>query len=162
MTAVTTEIDDRRDADIAVLTVTRPARGEYAPDVLALGTTWVGDPGADELLVEVLYLSIDPTNRNWLKLEPVNTLVDKVGHGLSVGAPMMGEAIVRVLSSRAAEISTGDGATASGLRIMVKPAAFKGTSTRSITMLFFNNSNLSFPLKPLPIVVTKGGVAQIL
>ena len=80
----------------AVLTVTRAARGEYAPDVLDLGTTLVREPRTGEVLVDVLYLSIDPTNRNWLKLEPVNTLVDKVGHGLSVGAPMMGEAIVRV------------------------------------------------------------------
>ncbi|WP_100812449.1 MULTISPECIES: NADP-dependent oxidoreductase [unclassified Microbacterium] len=92
----------------AVLTVTRAARGEYAPDVLDLGTTLVREPRTGEVLVDVLYLSIDPTNRNWLKLEPVNTLVDKVGHGLSVGAPMMGEAIVRVISSQAEGISAGD------------------------------------------------------
>lgn len=92
----------------AVLTVTRPARGEYAPDVLELGSIAIGEPETGEVLVDVLYLSIDPTNRNWLKLEPVNTLVDKVGHGLSVGAPMMGEAIVRVVTSRAEGVIAGD------------------------------------------------------
>lgn len=91
-----------------VLTVARAATGEYRPDVLALGETEVAPPGPGELLVEVLYLSIDPTNRNWLKLEPVNTLVEKVGHGLSVGAPMLGEAIVRVIESRHEGIEPGD------------------------------------------------------
>ena len=92
----------------SVLTVARPATGQYRPDVLTLGATDVGEPGPDDLLVEILYLSIDPTNRNWLKLEPVNTLVEKVGHGLSVGAPMMGEGIARVVVSRAAGVVAGD------------------------------------------------------
>ena len=110
MTTDSEVLDTDLGVPTQVLTVTRPARDEYTPDVLALGTTAVPALGVGDVLVEVLYLSIDPTNRNWLKLEPVNTLVDKVGHGLSVGAPMMGEAVVRVLDSQA----DGVGAPARG------------------------------------------------
>lgn len=108
MTTDSEVLDTDLGVPTQVLTVTRPARDEYTPDVLALGTTAVPALGVGDVLVEVLYLSIDPTNRNWLKLEPVNTLVDKVGHGLSVGAPMMGEAVVRVLDSQADGVCSGD------------------------------------------------------
>lgn len=91
-----------------VLTVARAATGEYRPDVLALGEVDLGVPGPGEVLVEVVLLSIDPTNRNWLKLDPVNTLVEKIGHGLAVGAPMMGEALVRVIASQAEGVAPGD------------------------------------------------------
>lgn len=90
------------------LIVTRAARGQYSPDVLARSDVKLPQLGKGDILVDVLLLSIDPTNRNWLKLEPTNTLVEKVGHRLEIGSPMLGEAIVRVVSSQHPNVSQGD------------------------------------------------------
>ena len=90
------------------LLVTRAATGVYAPDVLELATRELPELADGELLLRVLYLSLDPTNRNWLKLESVNTLRQKIGRDLTVGDPMVGEILGLVEESRDPAYSAGD------------------------------------------------------
>lgn len=96
------------DRSTPALVVTRAARGAYSPDVLALTTRELPELGEGELLLTVLYLSLDPTNRNWLKLEPVNTLRQKIGRDLAIGEPMVGELLGRVEESRHEGFRPGD------------------------------------------------------
>jgi Putative NADP-dependent oxidoreductases len=95
------------------LIITRPSRDEpYTPDVLKLVERELPALDDGELLVRVLYLSLDPTNRNWLKLLPVNTVKQKIGRDLKVGDAMVGEVIGEVIESRSAEYAPGDLVTA--------------------------------------------------
>jgi NADPH-dependent curcumin reductase CurA len=92
----------------AALLVTRAATGAYAPDVLELATRTLPELADGDVLLRVLYLSLDPTNRNWLKLEPVNTLRQKIGRDLAVGDPMVGEILGLVEESRDPAFRVGD------------------------------------------------------
>lgn len=90
------------------LIVTRAAVGTYTPDVLELSSRPLKPLSEGDLRLRVRYLSLDPTNRNWLKLEPVNTLRQKIGRDLAVGDPMVGELLGEVVESRAPEFEPGD------------------------------------------------------
>jgi len=82
------------------LIIDHPATGSYTPDVLRLETRDLAALQVGEVRLRVLYLSLDPTNRNWLKLEPTNTVFEKIGRELCVGEPMVGE-ILGVVESAA-------------------------------------------------------------
>lgn len=82
------------------LVISRAATGVYSPDVLRLEHRLVDALGAGDLRLEVLYLSLDPTNRNWLKLRADNTVRQKIGRNLHIGDVMVGEGIGRVRESR--------------------------------------------------------------
>ncbi|MEV1130496.1 NADP-dependent oxidoreductase [Agromyces sp. NPDC049794] len=88
--------------------IDRHARGAYSPDVLRLERRAVPAPEDGDLLIEVLYLSIDPTNRNWLKLETANTVREKIGRDLRIGDAMVGEGLGNVLRSRHPDFIEGD------------------------------------------------------
>ena len=107
------------------LIVTRAATGTYQPDVLRLAERELPPLGDGEVRLRVLYLSLDPTNRNWLKLEPVNTLRQKIGRDLAIGDPMVGEILGRVEESREPGIAVGDvvAVTAEWQEEVVVPAA---------------------------------------
>ena len=55
------------------------------------------------MLLRTLYLSIDPTSRNWLKLQPSSAYLP-----LKVGDVMIGQAICQVEASTAAGLAAGD------------------------------------------------------
>ncbi|MGY1838150.1 MULTISPECIES: zinc-binding dehydrogenase [unclassified Modestobacter] len=99
---------DGRSRSTRALVVTRAARESYTPDVLELSERRLPSVADGDIHVRVLYLSLDPTNRNWLKLDPVNTLYEKIGRNLSVGDSMVGELIGRVEESRATGFERGD------------------------------------------------------
>tara|TARA_R110002020_G_scaffold65413_6_gene172790 strand:- start:114 stop:1202 length:1089 start_codon:yes stop_codon:yes gene_type:complete len=82
------------------LVISRAATGTYTPDVLRLEQRPLRALESGELLIEVLHLSLDPTNRNWLKLDPMNTVREKIGRDLRIGDVMVGEGLGRVLESR--------------------------------------------------------------
>lgn len=79
------------------------ATGKYSPDCLQLQPTSVGEPAEGELLVKHIYTSLDPTSRNWLKLEAVNNYA-----GLVLGGVMKGQGLACVETSRAPGFARGD------------------------------------------------------
>jgi len=97
------------------------SRGEYKSDCLKLEAREVPPLHDGQLLVQPLLLSIDPTSRNWLKLEPQSNVF-----GLEIGRPMMGAGVARVIESRAEGFQPGQ--LVSGMmgweRISVVPAQF--------------------------------------
>jgi hypothetical protein len=94
--------------------IARPAIGRYTPDVLRLEERELPSAGEGEVRVRLIYLSLDPTNRNWLKLESVSTIVEKVGRNLAVGDVMIGQVLGIVEESRAAGFEAGDRVAALG------------------------------------------------
>jgi hypothetical protein len=62
----------------------------------------------------MIYLSLDPTSRNWLKLEPSSTYLSQ-----KVGDVMIGQAISRVQASTTACLSKGDLVPAGRVRKVV-------------------------------------------
>jgi NADPH-dependent curcumin reductase CurA len=103
------------------LIIQYPSTGAYSPDCLKLEQREVPELREGEVLVRPLLLSIDPTSRNWLKLEPQSNVF-----GLKVGAPMKGQCVAEVVASRVAEFAPGDKvATLAGWeRLSVVPAHF--------------------------------------
>lgn len=97
------------------------SRGEYNPDCLKLEQREVPPLRAGEVLVRPLLLSIDPTSRNWLKLEPQSNVF-----GLKVGDVMKGQCVAEVVWSTVANFSVGDVVTALAgwERLSVVPAHF--------------------------------------
>lgn len=90
------------------LIIDRPALGAYAPDVLRLEERDMPELGDGDIALRLLWLSLDSTNRNWLKLEPVNTLRQKIGRDLAIGDPMVGQILAEVVASRAPGWLVGD------------------------------------------------------
>ena len=68
------------------LIIFKPSRGKYTSDCLALESRILPELKDGELLLKTIYISIDPTSRNWLKLEP-----DSSYFPLAVGDPMIGQ-----------------------------------------------------------------------
>lgn len=83
--------------------IQRAATGKYSADCLQLRPTTVGEPAEGELLLKHIYTSLDPTSRNWLKLEAVNNYA-----GLVLGGVMKGQGLARVEASRAPGFARGD------------------------------------------------------
>lgn len=88
--------------------ITRSARESYSPDVLRMEKRELDEPQHGEVQLRVLYLSLDPTNRNWLKLEPSNTVFAKIGRNLKIGDVMVGEIIGVVETSCHSDFKVGD------------------------------------------------------
>ncbi len=83
--------------------IAKPSRGEYSSDCLRWEESEVAPLGDGEVLVRTLLLSLDPTSRNWLKLDPDSTYLP-----LAVGGVMIGSAVGVVEQSRANGFSPGD------------------------------------------------------
>lgn len=103
------------------LVIQYASRGEYKPDCLSLEQRDVPPLQDGEVLVRPLLLSIDPTSRNWLKLEPQSNVFR-----LKVGGVMKGHCVAEVVESRAESFATGDIVTALAgwERLSVVPAHF--------------------------------------
>jgi NADPH-dependent curcumin reductase CurA len=84
-----------------ILLRSRPA-GIPGPENFAADTTPILCPGSDEVLLETIYLSIDPAMRSWMSENP--------GYQPSVplNTPMRGGGIARVLQSRSPICREGD------------------------------------------------------
>lgn len=85
-----------------ILLAARP-RALPTPDDFRLVTERVPDPAQGEVLLQTLYLSLDPYMRN---------VMDEVGPGyaprVELGAPMVGGTVSRVVASRNREFEEGD------------------------------------------------------
>jgi len=88
--------------------IRRPALGRYSPDVMGLETRNLPVLGPGDVRVRLIYLSLDPTNRNWLKLEDTSTVVEKVGRNLRVGDVMLGQILGVVEESASPDFNVGD------------------------------------------------------
>ncbi len=84
-----------------ILLAARPA-GIPGPENFAVESVPARSPGQDEVLLETLYLSIDPAMRSWMS--------EGAGYQQSVplGSVMRGGGIARVMESRSALFSPGD------------------------------------------------------
>jgi NADPH-dependent curcumin reductase CurA len=83
--------------------IAKPSPGRYSTDCLVSQNHDVPRLQPGQVLLRTIYLSLDPTSRNWLKLEPSSTYLP-----LKVGDVMIGQAISRVEASAAAGLSEGD------------------------------------------------------
>jgi NADPH-dependent curcumin reductase CurA len=83
--------------------VAEAATGVYSPDCLV----WTHRPilaiPPGTVLVKTLYLSLDPTSRNWLKLEPHSQYLP-----IKVGDVMLGVAVGEVVQSATEHFAAGD------------------------------------------------------
>ncbi len=97
------------------------SKGTYSPDCLKLEPRALPPLRDGELLVRPLLISIDPTSRNWLKLDPQSNVL-----GLEVGGVMKGPCVAEVMQSRALGFAPGDKITALAgwERLSVVPAPF--------------------------------------
>jgi NADPH-dependent curcumin reductase CurA len=84
-----------------LLLTSRPA-GMPGPEQFTADAMPARDPGPDEVLLETVYLSIDPAMRAWMS--------EGTGYqqGIALGDVMRGGGIARVLESRAAGFAAGD------------------------------------------------------
>lgn len=82
-------------------------RGSYSPDCLRLERREVPELVEGEVLIRPSLLSIDPTSRNWLKLEPQSNVF-----GLQVGGVMKGQCVGEVVASKSTRFAPGDMVTA--------------------------------------------------
>jgi NADPH-dependent curcumin reductase CurA len=80
----------------------RPGPSGPGPENFRLAEVVLGDPGPGEVLLETLYLSLDPYMRARM-YEGANYAAST-----ALGAPMPGETVSRVLTSNAPEFQTGD------------------------------------------------------
>jgi len=83
--------------------VERPVVGEYSPDCLRLAERPVPEPGDGEVLVRTLLVSIDPTTRNWLTLDPAKQFIP-----FGVGDPVLSANVGIVVESRHPDYAVGD------------------------------------------------------
>lgn len=83
--------------------INHASRGEYNPDCLRLEQREIPELSSNEILVKTYLISLDPTSRNWLKLEPSSTFLP-----LSVGDVMIGQAVGIVEKSASPDFSQGD------------------------------------------------------
>jgi NADPH-dependent curcumin reductase CurA len=90
-----TEINHR------ILLRARPT-GIPGPDNFTADSVPVRAPEADEVLLETIFLSIDPAMRSWMSEGPGNQ------SAVALGAVMRGGGIARVLQSRAASFQPGE------------------------------------------------------
>lgn len=79
------------------------SHGRYSPDCLKLEDRNVESPRDGELLLRTILLSLDPTSRNWLKLNPSSNVF-----GLAAGSVMIGAAVSEVVESGSPDFAEGD------------------------------------------------------
>jgi NADPH-dependent curcumin reductase len=80
-----------------------PSLGRYSTDCLISQNREIPQLLPGQVLLRTIYLSLDPTSRNWLKLDPSSAYLP-----LKVGDVMIGQAISRVETSAAAGLAAGD------------------------------------------------------
>ena len=90
-------------AEHLVWIVERAVTGEYSPDCMRLTTAEMPSPDDGEVLVRTLLLSIDPTTRNWLTLDPTKQFLP-----FGVGDPVLTANIGVVVESRHPDYRVGD------------------------------------------------------
>lgn len=83
--------------------VAKSSRGVYSPECLSWQQRPVREPGPDQVLVKTSFLSLDPTSRNWLKLEPHAQYLP-----IKVGDVMLGVGIGTVIATRSPRFAVGD------------------------------------------------------
>ena len=83
--------------------VAKASRGVYSPDCLLWEERPVPALGNDQVLVKTGFLSLDPTSRNWLKLDPHAQYLP-----IKIGDVMLGVAIGVVVDSRSSRFAAGD------------------------------------------------------
>jgi NADPH-dependent curcumin reductase len=83
--------------------VAKASPGVYSPDCLRWQEAGVPDLKSDEVLVKTGLLSLDPTSRNWLKLEPQAQYLP-----IKIGDVMLGVGIGLVVASRSDRFAIGD------------------------------------------------------
>ncbi|MFV0643909.1 MAG: zinc-binding dehydrogenase [Sphingomonadaceae bacterium] len=83
------------------------SRDTYKPDCLKLESREVAPLREGEVLMRPQLISIDPTSRNWLKLEPQSNVF-----GLEVGGVMKGPCVGEIVESKVDGFSAGDKVTA--------------------------------------------------
>ena len=93
--------EPRRAINQRIALKSRPS-GIPGPEHFAAGETSVRPLEAGELLVETMYISIDPAMRSWIADAPEYT------NGVAIGAVMRAGGIGRVLESRADGFAPGD------------------------------------------------------
>jgi len=83
--------------------VDRPVHGSYSPDCLRWVERDVADVGPGQVRVRTLLLSIDPTTRNWLTLDPAKQFIP-----FGIGDPVIGSAVGVVDRSAHSGFTEGD------------------------------------------------------
>jgi NADPH-dependent curcumin reductase CurA len=83
--------------------IARDSRAGYEPDCLRLTERPLPGLQSGQVLLKTIYLSLDPTSHNWLKLDPASSYLP-----LSVGDVMIGQTVSRVEASAAPEFQPGD------------------------------------------------------
>lgn len=86
--------------------VRRASTGTYDPACLELVDAGMPPLAEGKVLIRTELMSLDPTNLNWLKLDPVMQPVP-----IGLGDAMLGVSIGTVTESRCAEYTTGDRVT---------------------------------------------------
>ena len=84
------------------LRLLRRPEGPLTPDLFALSTADVPEPGEGEVLCRVRYISLDASNRTWLNPQPTYK------PPVAVGGVMEGITISEVVTSNAPGFSPGD------------------------------------------------------
>jgi NADPH-dependent curcumin reductase CurA len=90
-----------RNANRRILLASRPA-GLPGPANFAADSVAIRPPGDGEVLVETMYLSIDPAMRSWIADGPSYT------RRIELGEPMRAGGVARVLESRWPGLAPGD------------------------------------------------------
>jgi NADPH-dependent curcumin reductase CurA len=83
--------------------IAKAAVGTYSPDCLVWTQRPIPQLQPGEVLVKTLYLSLDPTSRNWLKLEPHSQFLP-----IRLGDVMLGASIGEIVESTTAAFTAGD------------------------------------------------------
>jgi NADPH-dependent curcumin reductase CurA len=83
--------------------IQKAATGRYSPDCLALTRRPTPLLPLGSVLVKTRYLSLDPTSRNWLKLEPHSQFLP-----IKLGDVMLGAALGEVVDSATDAFAAGD------------------------------------------------------
>jgi NADPH-dependent curcumin reductase len=83
--------------------IAKPSLGRYSTDCLISQSRQIPPLQPGEVLLRTIYLSLDPTSRNWLKLESSSSYLP-----LKVGDVMIGQAISIVEGSAATGFASGD------------------------------------------------------
>lgn len=86
-----------------VWVVERPVVGEYSPDCLRFVELPVPEPADGDVVVRTRLVSIDPTTRNWLTLDPAKQYIP-----FGIGDPALTVNIGVVVASRRAGFAEGD------------------------------------------------------
>lgn len=90
-----------RNANRRILLKSRP-EGIPGPDNFADDTVPIRPPADGEVLVETMYISIDPAMRSWISAGPAYT------RRIDIGDPMRAGGVARVLESRSDDFTPGD------------------------------------------------------